>query len=134
MGMGKRWLSSAVIMLGALALAASASAECAWVLWYVHTRTVDGRTVNTVNRYSFHVSRDECWNEILTFTRVHQEGSWGDLLDKLCGEGMYGPKAGVVARRPNGAVWFFSPSEKYKSRTEILCLPDTVDPREPKWK
>ena len=33
MGMKKRWLGGAVIGLGALALAASASAECAWVLW-----------------------------------------------------------------------------------------------------
>ena len=65
---------------------------------------------------------------------VHQEGSWGDLLDKLRGEGMYGPKAGIVARRLTGAVWFLSSSEKYKSQTELLCLPDTVDPREPKWK
>jgi len=47
---------------------------------------------------------------------------------------MYGPKVGVVARRPDGLVWFFSPSEKYKCQTELLCLSDAAKPGKPKWK
>jgi len=131
--MKKRWLGGAVIGLGALALAASASADCAWVLWFVGTQINNGRTVNTTNRYSFHGSRDECWNEILKLTTVHQEGSWSDLLDKLQGKGMYDPKGVVAQRLPNGTVVFDS-FHQPRYRTELLCLPDTVDPREPKWK
>ncbi len=47
MGMKRRRLGGAVIVLGALALAASASAECAWVLWGVHGRIARNEDIET---------------------------------------------------------------------------------------
>ncbi len=116
--MTKRWSRTVVVTLFILlAFTASASAECAWVLWS------NLLSSNPVSRYA--ASTGGLWIPESAGTRTECEKARdGTLISSVAAEAMgQGTRAlaggavmGVVG--PNGQVLF-------------SCLPDTVDPRGP---
>ncbi len=121
-----------------LALAASASAECAWVLWLettVHTFDQTGQVDNSsVDEWSISLAtadESRCWKAIPEY--VKQAASAKDPGIP----GFVGLSSTVEVgtntfmrtyRRPqNGTIMF-------EGKLRWVCLPDTVDPRGPKGK
>src|SRR5436309_2454220 len=103
-----------------LVCAASAAAECAWVLWFSHTTTTKNPT--TLTEYG--------WQIISTSdTKSHCEGDATDQRTTAVKHGSSSEwtrelsKDTVVHRRRDGSAELL---DRY------LCLPDTVDPRGPK--
>src|SRR5262245_42783237 len=88
-----------------LALATSASAECAGVLWASGMKM--GTEQNPLNAFD---NREQC------------EQEFKKMLEKA-------NRAGVL-RRAEGKIITFMDGEQ----TAFMCLPDTVDPRGPKGK
>ncbi len=106
--------ASVIAAFSLLAWAASAHAECAWVLW----------TTSAV--YDVKADRETWWPEKWRPERGFKDGGgwiWTSSAKKECEDTvmalvkMSSPTTGVDGKRTY---------EKY------LCLPDTVDPREPK--
>ena len=99
--------ASAIATLSLLAWSATAYAECAWVLWRNDPRPVEGRPGYFWDQ----------WQVVEAFTGI------GGTMDSMMA------KNGCNKRKQEAAL-----ALKEKSRTELVCLPDTVDPRGPKGK
>jgi hypothetical protein len=101
-----------IATLSLLAWAATASADCAWVLWtYTLARHPD---VEEYAVTSAHSTRGECEQDVR---------DWAPVL-KSSG---YKVTGGVQGTRELHAT-------KEGVRTRYFCLPDSVDPRAPKGK
>src|SRR5262245_16111578 len=108
--MRRHWRSIVLALCCSLALAASASAECAWVLW---SYTFDTRSgYEDYNIDSAHATRTECGGAVERAAAV------------LKGKGY-----NVAGAFPGS---YEAIGEKGTTTRRYYCLPDTVDPRGPK--
>ncbi len=104
--------ASVIAALAMLTSAATAHAECAWVLWLSRVSTVSGVETNDI--YSAHTSRGECDGEL--------------------------PDQAALLRKNGFSVVGGSPGShellatKANEKWRFYCLLDTVDPRGAKGK
>jgi hypothetical protein len=98
-------IKALTIILTLLALATSASAECAWVMWTSHRDAIGQQPTRRVG-----VDR-RAQRRLLRFAQGDDEG-----LSAAC--------ILPVVRRARGVITTYTYS----------CLPDTIDPRGPKGK
>jgi hypothetical protein len=107
--MTKRILFTTLILL---ALAASASAECAWVLWLNHTGVLAGEELNMWTPHNASTNKAECQHALaLTVTANSIPENPGDAVT-LRGSNIIDI---TTATGPHTLLY--------------VCLPDTVDPR-----
>jgi hypothetical protein len=112
----------ALVFLSLLALAKSASAECAWVWWQEEEIWMPPRPLSkewaTPIAYP---TRAACEARLTAYVRAWEES--------------HNPGQSVM-RDPSGTAAEFRTEVKGGGRTSVrrYCLPDTVDPRGPKGK
>ena len=100
--------------------AASAYAECAWVLW---EQSVDlfprGPVLEKWTIFKTHEARAACQADIAKL--MHPDSAWRVMFEQAFGE----DKVIKTIKRPDGELVMTK---------HAICLPDTVDPRGPKGK
>ena len=140
--MTRRWLSIVVVAgLSLLAFAASASAECASVLWSkVESTTYIPKFSSYSSEWDFLVARSSlatCERDIYTKTnemaqRVKESDSalskLGVGVKKVATVEVLGNIVSTTWRGPDDGQITGTSSLRY------VCLPDTIDPRGPKGK
>jgi len=97
--------ASTIAALSLLASAATAYAECAWVLW-----AKSHESLNTWQPSGAHLSLRSCQTALDQLPRNQEGGKW------------------VVSP---GSAFYSKEDAVYQ---HVVCLPDTVDPRGPKGK
>jgi hypothetical protein len=120
-------VQGAFVLVALTTSAATAYAECAWVLWVRYAKPPSEWTSWPSD--SYWETKSRCWRKILDSTSVPEDGSLADLVAWTLGKGIYNKNEHFKFRIANGAALAF-PSSGY----EYICLPDTVDPRGPKGK
>jgi len=141
----------AVLPLGVLVLLASvgtASAECAWVLWWEeHTSSYSYRTADAKVPGTRGSSQEaQSWNILGSYpTNEACEGQQASKIAALLvtwrkekaeakfGEHNVSHEAGtnIISKRSH---YVGEQTSTYWTRLRYLCLPDTIDPRGPKGK
>jgi hypothetical protein len=111
--MTTRWPRILLTLLCVLASAATADAECAWVLWEV------SRPQPTWEIKGAYESISRCSNEREAIIRAVLAVTKSEAFREI---------------KRAGDTVFFDPKVGAGWGTEYLCLPDTVDPRGPKGK
>jgi hypothetical protein len=112
-----------------LVSAATASAECAWVLWSrIQDVSHRDRWDDWTSGGSAYPTYSQCWAKIRQITGLAEEGSLADWYDWTRGLGRYSKRGDIIATASGGAL-IGAPFA-----SEWRCLPDTVDPRGPKGK
>jgi hypothetical protein len=103
--------------LGLLALATSAPAECAWVLWLNHTGVVTGEEIDLWIPLNASPDNFDCQQVLAATLQANSRpANLGDAVTLRASNTI----DVVTAAGPHTLVY--------------VCLPDTVDPRGPKGK
>jgi len=119
--------ASVIVALYLLPWAATASAECAWVLWAEHEYRDD--KFRTEKSWKLHVARPtqkEC-EEVLQRVWQVEVKNWQPSAER--------PGVKEVQSAPGLVIVTFKKGDSDYAggfSEEFVCLPDTVDPRGPK--
>ena len=99
-----------LVVLSLLASVATASAECAWLVWWTGTNIGGNWAI-----LGAHPTLSECDRDLSTYLKSYKRDGW--TVQGASGSGSHGFDA-----------------EKGGVAKVFECLPDTVDPRGPKGK
>jgi hypothetical protein len=114
--------ASLLVAFSLLASAATAYAECAWVLWQEIKEDYEKKITTTWKLHAAHQTRVDCDHMLIRMWEVFKTPM---------------PDAKTVLSAP-GLIQYEYPKEGGGAslivRREFRCLPETVDPRGPKAK
>jgi len=123
-----------------LAVAPSASAECAWVLWSrfstAEQQPTDADWVNGGGGGEVYPNSADCVARIALHTHLAQPGSLADWLEWLRSMGRCDSnRMSALEKKFVGSYWLSNGgavTQTPRFSTEWKCLPETMDPRGPK--
>jgi hypothetical protein len=112
-----------LVTFSLLAWAATASAECAWVLWTRQTEVRDARLVHggAYNVDSTFATAHDCSTRLGTLVGMHTPSRPSEGTSVL--------STPPTPERPNQGSVHLDFSSGKRLAFEFSCLPDTVDPR-----
>jgi hypothetical protein len=113
--------SSVIAALSLVAWAATASAECAWVLWKQFEVKTPAPTEPSGSIPHAAETRVQCENALARLWQSEVNGTQPGPEKPAIESTQSGPGIVIVNWKQGGG-----------STTEVYCLPDTVDPRGPK--